>query len=39
MDKENSIIIYKQKGKLPEISVNLQDETVWMNLNQLVILF
>ncbi|MBC8215845.1 MAG: virulence protein RhuM/Fic/DOC family protein [Candidatus Marinimicrobia bacterium] len=39
MVNENSIIIYKQKGKLPEISVNLQDETVWMNLNQLVILF
>ncbi|MBT3936073.1 MAG: virulence protein RhuM/Fic/DOC family protein [Candidatus Marinimicrobia bacterium] len=39
MDKENSIIIYKQKGLKPEIEVKLEDDTVWLNQKLLSELF
>lgn len=40
MDKKNkSIIIYKQKGHLPNIDVRLEKETVWLNQFHLAELF
>ena len=40
MDKKNNpIIIYKQKGHLPNIDVRLEKETVWLNQFHLAELF
>ncbi|MEN8126578.1 MAG: virulence protein RhuM/Fic/DOC family protein [Planctomycetota bacterium] len=37
--KIGEILIYKPKGRQGRIEVNLQDDTVWLNLNQLSGLF
>lgn len=39
MNKENSIIIYKQTGLKPVIEVRLEKENVWLTQHQLSVLF
>ena len=39
MPKNQSIIIYKQKGLKPEIEVRLEKDTVWLTQHQLSVLF
>lgn len=39
MNKENSIIIYKQKGLKPVIEVRLEEENVWLTQHQFSVLF
>ncbi len=36
---KGEIVIYKTKGGKAKLEVNLQEETVWLNLNQIVSLF
>jgi len=39
MIKNNSIVIYKQKGLKPEIEVRIEKDTVWLSQSQIVDLF
>jgi len=39
MNKHGDIIIYKDINGEDNIEVKVQDNTVWLNLNQLVILY
>ncbi len=38
-EKQGEILMYKPKGRLTEIQVNLKEQTVWLNLNQIAELF
>lgn len=38
MQSQQNIIIYKTKDS-PELSVKLEEETIWLTLNQIAILF
>ena len=39
MEKENKIIIYKTKDGKTEIDVNMQNETLWLNVEKIALLF
>lgn len=39
MEKENKIIIYKTKDGKTEIDVNMQNETLWLNVDKIALLF
>ena len=39
MEKENKIVIYRDKKGNVEFNVDIQKETIWANLNQIAVLF
>ena len=39
MPQNGEIIIYQDKDKAVQLKVKLEQETVWLNLNQMVFLF
>jgi hypothetical protein len=39
MKKENEIVLYKSAGGETSLEVPVQSESVWLSLNQLVVLF
>ena len=39
MKKENEIVIFETEDKQIKLSVNVENETVWLSANQMAVLF
>ena len=39
MDTENKIVIYQTDDRQTQIDVRLENETVWLNIDQMALLF